>query len=70
MKKLWFVAIKNEKRFTIQSIIAETHEDAIDKVLKDPLIENVIAYQRIIRIRRSDGPKSHKSIWINLNEQN
>lgn len=58
---LWFVGIRNETRTTIQSIVAETFQQAVTEVLNKPILDNVTAYLNLV---------NNEFVWVNLNEQN
>lgn len=61
-KTLWFVAIKNkEGKLTIQSEVGETFDEAAEKVLKNPKLDNVVAYKKL---------DNEEFVWVNIDEQN
>lgn len=60
---MWFIPIKDiNGRVTIQSIVAETYDEAVAYVLKNPIRENIVAYRHQINDK--------DFLWININEQN
>jgi hypothetical protein len=60
---LYFVGLKDKnERVTIQSVTATTYEEAIEKVLANPIMENVVAYYRMLN--------ANEVRWINIDEQN
>lgn len=60
---LFFVGLKDKnERVTIQSAAAMSYDEAIANVLAKPVMENVVAYCRMI--------SANEVLWININEQN
>lgn len=59
---LFFVGLKDKNEcVTIQSAAATCYDEAIAAVLAKPVIENVVAYCRMI--------SANEVLWVNLNEQ-
>ena len=58
---MWFVGLRNKhERVTIQSVVAASLDEAIEKVLANPVLEDVVAYYRM---------ESAEDVrWININE--
>ena len=60
---LYFVGLRDKNhRVTIQSVAAMTYDEAIEKVLANPIMENVVAYYRMIN--------ADEVRWIDIDEQN
>jgi hypothetical protein len=60
---LYFVGLRDKnERVTIQSIAATNYEEAIEKVLANPIMENVVAYYRMVN--------ADEVRWIDIDEQN
>lgn len=59
--RMWFVGLRNKhERVTIQSVVAASLDEAIEKVLANPVLEDVVAYYRM---------ESAEDVrWININE--
>lgn len=62
-KTLFFVPIKNKNgRLTIQSAAAYSLDEAIEHILANPIIEDIVSYCRVESVTERK--------WININEQN
>ena len=60
---LFFVGLKEKnERVIIQSAAATCYDEAVASVLAKPLIENAVAYCRMV--------SENEVLWININEQN
>lgn len=69
MQRLWFIGLKHgDGGLTIRSEVAKTYDGALAKIFRNPDLKDIVAYQKLIRIHRGYGPKSHKYIWVELNE--
>jgi hypothetical protein len=62
-RTLYFVGLRDKNhRVTIQSAAAMTYDEAIAQVLAKPIMENVVAYCRIV--------SADEVLWIDIDEQN
>lgn len=60
---MWFVGLRNKnERVTVQSVVASSLDEAIEKVLANPVMEDVVAYYRM--------ESAEDAKWINIDEQN
>jgi hypothetical protein len=60
---LYFVGLRDKNhRVTIQSAAAMTYDEAIEKVLAAPIMENIVAYTRM--------SNADELVWIDIDEQN
>ena len=61
--RMWFIPIKDiDSKVTIQSTVAETYDEAVANVLKNPIRKNIVEYRYQINDK--------EFVWININEQN